>query len=324
MVDRNEVRKLMDAAYLVGSSDLGRQGFLLRDAEERMAMWQADDAGNHLSTGFEAMDTVLNGGPMVGEVFYALAPPKGCKTAFLINIALNASKVRKGVVFFSYEMMKDRMLMRMDRNMSRATKQELHNDITPLEKAIAGWRMAGAEDVIVHQFDARKQGCMEAQRVVESLRANGYPIDVVVMDYLNIMSGQTQEREKRHELAQISREMSALAKELQVRLWSAALIKKEAANKERIRKEDITESFEVISVLDGAMAIGGTREMREQKLRRVFASALREEEDERDAGLYRVDLERMHFEEVSEDAMPRPDPPEESDEKPGRQKKIRK
>jgi replicative DNA helicase len=306
-VDRKDIRNLMDEALRVGEADGQWQGYLLRDAQERIAGWGLDDSANHMPTGFEALDHVLNGGPMPGEVFYVMAPPKGAKTALLLNLALNASRARHNVAFFSYEMMVPRMLSRMDRNISRCTKHELRSDISGLERAVAGFRMSGAGEVVVHQFQARKQGCAEALRVVESLRANGIPVDMIVMDYLNIMSGESREHEKRHELAAISREMSQLAKELQVNMWSAALVKKEAVNKPRVYKTDITESFEVIAVLDGAIAVCSTEEMRQQYLRRLFAAALREEEDERDAGLYEVDLSRMLFREVPEATLQGPD-----------------
>ena len=110
-----------------------------------------------------------------------------------------------------------------------------------------------------------------------------------------ILSSSTRERELRHELARTSREIAALTRRLDVVTWSAALVKREAVNKARVRKQDISESFEVVAVADGMTAICGTEEMREAGLGVLYQVAQREEEDEREAGTYRVDRARGTF-----------------------------
>ena len=125
-------------------------------------------------------------------------------------------------------------------------------------------------------------------------------MNVVVFDYLNIMSPARQERELRHQLPAISREMSAIAKELDVVVWSAALVNRKSVEKERIKKTDIAEAFEVVAVADGMIAICAPQELRQLGQRRLYLAALREEEDERDGGIYQLDLDRMTFREAKD------------------------
>jgi hypothetical protein len=106
------------------------------------------------------------------------------------------------------------------------------------------------------------------------------------------------ESEKRHELTAISREMAELGKSLDVAVWSAALVNRKAVNKERIKKTDIGEAFEVIAVADGMVAICAPPELLQQGKRSLYLAALREEGDERDAGVYHLDLDRMVFREA--------------------------
>jgi hypothetical protein len=137
---------------------------------------------------------------------------------------------------------------------------------------------------------------------VRRARAAGARVDLVCADYLNIMGASRQEREKRHELARISRDLSALAKDLDVVVWSAALVKREAVNRQRVQKTDIGEAFEVIAVLDGAVAVCGDADMRAARQRILYAVALREAEDERAVGVYEVDLGRLIFRAAGEAA----------------------
>ena len=297
-MDLGRLRGTMDQALQIGEPKIGKGGEYFATLFERLAWWRQNPYEGKLPSGFPSLDRFLQGGPRYAEAFYILAPPKGAKTAFLMNVALNAVRKRRGVAFFSFEMGLRPMLMRMDRNVACRLREELHVSTEPLEHAVRGLRAAGAGRVWVQQFQARKQGCEEAIQVVERLRAEGLPVDLVVLDYLNIMSTEKHEREKRHELAQISRDMSALAKELDVVVWSAALTNRKAVDKDRVTKVDIAEAFEVVSVLDGAVAWCGGPELRKEGKQRLYLVAAREEEDETEVGTYKIDRGRMLISEV--------------------------
>jgi replicative DNA helicase len=303
--DSKTIRRTIDEALRVGGSDSVRRGFLIRDYALRAVEWKRVDSRKKIPTGLKTLDAELSGGPARGEVFYILAEPKGSKTGFQLNAALGAARSRYGVAYFSYEMNWMKMLMRMDRNISRKNKNELQSSdgLPALSRAIKGMKAAGSGEIVVQEFDARKHGCSEAARVVEELRGEGTDIDLVVLDYLNIMSSDTREKEKRHELAQISREMSQLARELNVVVWSAALVNRQAVEKTVITKADIAESFEVIAVLDGAIAICGDKPLRESGCRALYLAALREDEDEKLAGIYEVDREIMRFRDVTDKVL---------------------
>lgn len=294
--DFQSIRRMMDEAVRVGEPEaLGSASFITDDHHH---LWAEDHSRRKVKTSFKRLDTCLDGGPQFGECFYILAPPKGGKSAFLLNLALNVSRLRHGVAFFSYEMRTNPLIMRMDRNIAKATKYQLREDPEKVRKAVAGLRAAGAGDVWIQEFNAKKQGAEEGARIVERRRGMGHEVSVIVYDYLNIMSPARQERELRHQLPAISREMSAIAKELDVVVWSAALVNRKSVEKERIKKTDIAEAFEVVAVADGMIAICAPVELRQHGQRRLYLAALREEEDERDGGIYQLDLDRMTFKEA--------------------------
>lgn len=309
--DPRALRKLFDDAMVVGmgSGDKTGRGYWA-DFDARVGRWgRADDRAQRVSTGFPPLDRAMDGGPGPGEVIYWLAPPKGGKTLAQLSCAMAASRRSRGVAWFSYEMGLEAMLRRMDRHVAQRDRAALRADPRQLRWAGAGWRSVGAGEVWVEQFQARKQGCEEAARRVEALRANGMGIDLVIVDYLNIMSAAQREREKRHELSAISREIKALAVELGVPVWSAALVNRQAVDKYTMHATDIGEAFEVISVMDGGIAICATREERAKRdaagrpkaeTRRFFAAVMREEESEVPCGTYELLAAQMRFRLVSE------------------------
>lgn len=288
----------------IGAADDKRVSYLA-DAESRMEAWRrGDQMGERIPTGFRALDEVLRGGPTKREVHYFLAPPKGGKTAALLTVASAALRRRKGVYLATFEMQSMRMALRMDRHLSKRRAEELNDDLSALERAIAGLRAAGASELYIDEFPPQTPNSVgEISRRIDRIRRGGGVVDLAVLDYLNIMGSAKDEDEKRHELPRISREMSAMAKAQDVLVWSAALVNKLAVNKAVIRKTDIAEAFEVIAVLDGATAICGTKAMIRARLRRFYESAAREEEDEVRAGDYEVDFARMLITPAGEGAV---------------------
>ena len=266
----------------------------LARTESRKAWWAADPDAGRIPTGFAALDTILSGGVRRGEVFYLLAPPKGHKTNWLINIGFNAVRAHRSVLFISYEMSTHAMQLRFDRHLARATREQLRQDPSLLD-VVRGWRAIGAGEMwLAESVPGQTDAASSASRLIRLLRQRGDPVDVVVFDYLNIMGpSDSSDREKRHQLARVSREMAALARGEDVVVWSAALAKREAVDRLKVRKIDIMESFEVIAVADGVLALCGDEAMRESGIRRLYCVALRDAEDDIYAGTYRTDGARM-------------------------------
>jgi replicative DNA helicase len=288
-------RELIARAFSPIELNADRRVNYLADAEARLASWRrGDEMGERISTGFPRLDDALRGGPTRREVFYFLAPPKGAKTAALLNVAAAALRRQYGVYVATFEMQAIRMALRVDRLLSRQNRDELFDDQDVLRRALDGLRATGAAELYIDEFPPQMPNSVaEVRRRILEIRRAGGVVDVVILDYLNIMGAARDEREKRHELPRISREISALARELNVLIWCAALVNRAAVNKSVIRKTDIAEAFEVIAVADGVVAICADPDMVRGGTRRFYVAAAREEADEVRAGDYRADFSRM-------------------------------
>lgn len=277
------------------SDDRPRTVQIFSESEARLEMWrQGEEYGERITTGFPALDDALSGGPTRRETFYFLAPPKGAKTASLLKVALGAARRKFGVYMVTYEMQALRMALRADRALSRQSKEELREDLRNLEAAYRGYDMNESGEITIDEHPTMSPTSVAtARRRVQEIRRKGGKVDVVILDYLNIMGAAKEEREQRRELKKISQEISQLAKDLDVLVWSAALVNRKAVGKAIVRKTDIAEAFEVIAVLDGAVAICGTPEMIAMNGRRFWIAAAREEADETSGGDYIVDFARQ-------------------------------
>lgn len=263
-------------------------------SEDRLRQWEeGTEQGEPIPTGLPALDAALQGGPTRKEFICFLAPPKGAKTASLLRVGLGAARRGFGVYVVTYEMQAMRMLLRYDRMVSRQNRDELRASRDILKKALWAMQMVGTQ-LYVEEQPPQKAGSVErVARRIERIRREGGKVDVVVMDYLNIMASVKPEKEKRHELSRVARDMSSLAKEYNVLVWSAALTNRAAVRKRIVRKDDIAEVYEAIAVIDAGIAICATKIMLDNNLRRYWVAAGREVADETLAGDYNVDFSRQ-------------------------------
>ncbi|MEM4202940.1 MAG: DnaB-like helicase C-terminal domain-containing protein [Candidatus Methanomethylicaceae archaeon] len=250
--------------------------------------------------GLDPLDNALFGGFPKGEFYIFLAPPKGGKSAILSTIAANCAFVGFKVAFFSYEMVLNDMLRRFDRSITSIPATEMNAHLGDLKLIYESIGSRGG-NIWIEELRPMVHGPLDAQLRIRDLCNRGFVPDLVIMDYLNLMSLRGKRVEKRHEMAEIARIMSAMAKEFNVALLSACLVRRDAVRKKMVTKVDIAESFEVIAVVDGAIAIAADDVMIENNMRSLYIAAMRDAPDERYAGTYIVDFARMSFLPVLDD-----------------------
>jgi replicative DNA helicase len=169
-----------------------------------------------LATGFLDLDERTSGFQQSDLIIVAGRPSMG-KTAFCLNIAAYAAIEKgKSVAIFSLEMSKEQLVLRMLGSESRVDAHKLRTghlserDWTPLSTA-AG-KLADAPIFI---DDTAAISVLETRAKARRLKAD-QGLDLVIVDYLQLMRGRGDEGSREQEISNISRSLKALAKELQV------------------------------------------------------------------------------------------------------------
>ncbi len=169
-----------------------------------------------LATGFLDLDERTSGFQQSDLIIVAGRPSMG-KTAFCLNIAAHAAIEKgKSVAIFSLEMSKEQLVLRMLGSESRVDAHKLRTghlserDWTPLSTA-AG-RLADAPIFI---DDTAAISVLETRAKARRLKAD-QGLDLLIVDYLQLMRGRGDEGSREQEISNISRSLKALAKELQV------------------------------------------------------------------------------------------------------------
>jgi replicative DNA helicase len=170
-----------------------------------------------VSTGFSKFDE-LSGGMHRGDLLILAGRPSMGKTALALNIAQHvALKLRQTVAVFSLEMSKESLLTRMlcaaarvDSQKFRAgylnqeERHKLHHAVTELVEAP------------LYVDDTPGTHLMDMHAKLRRLQAGRHQIGLVIVDYLQLMTGRGRFENRVQEVSAISRGMKLLAKELNV------------------------------------------------------------------------------------------------------------
>ncbi len=198
-----------------------------------------------LSTGFRDLDEKTSGLQRTDLIIVAARPSMG-KTALCLTLAQNAAIIEKAVVaIFSLEMSKEQLVMRM---LSSEARVDAHRFRTGYLTRDEWGRLAEAIGTLsnakIFIDDTAGISILEMRAKTRRLAAEQKRLDLVVVDYLQLMSGGKRSESRQQEVSQISRELKGLAKELQVPIVALSQLSRapEARNPPRPMMSDLRES----------------------------------------------------------------------------------
>jgi replicative DNA helicase len=171
-----------------------------------------------VSTGFVKFDE-LTGGLHPGELIILAARPSMGKTALALNIAQHIAthpSLRKTVAVFSLEMSKEALLTRMICAAARVDQQKFRAGYLNKEER-RRLQIAAADLAEAPLFidDTAGIGLMEIHAKLRRLKAE-HGLGLVVIDYLQLMSGRGRFENRNQEVSFLSRGLKLMAKELNV------------------------------------------------------------------------------------------------------------
>ncbi|MGB0590991.1 MAG: replicative DNA helicase [Myxococcota bacterium] len=178
------------------------------------AAYDSDESITGIGTGFRDLDKITNG-LQRGDLIIVAARPAMGKTSFVLNLASNAAlKHDASVAIFSLEMPAEQLASRLLSAEARIDLSRLRGGYLREED----WpKLTNAADLIsrarIHIDDT--PGITPASVRAKCRRlARSTGIDLVVIDYLQLMNSSDNQRSREQEISMISRSLKGLAKDL--------------------------------------------------------------------------------------------------------------
>lgn len=218
---------------------------LVRDSFETIeTLYQRKVHVTGVATGFADLDARTAGLQPSDLVILAGRPSMG-KSSLAMNIMEHAAlEQKKGIALFSLEMSKEHLVLRMLCSHARVEIQKVRTGFVP-EKAwpdlsTAAGRLAEASIFI---DDSPDISALELRARARRLKSR-YDIQLVVLDYLQLMRAHTRADNRQQEISEISRSLKALARELNVPVLAVSQLSRAPERREdfRPRLSDLRES----------------------------------------------------------------------------------
>lgn len=167
-----------------------------------------------VETGFKDLDDMTSG-LQPGELIIVAARPSLGKTALALNIGAHAALEGKVVGVFSLEMSKESLLIRLLCSEARIDSHKLrtgfadNDDWQKMSRALG--RLAEAP---LYIDDTPSLNIMQIRAKARRLLAERKRLDLVIVDYLQLITGHTRFENRTQEVSYISRSLKSIAKEL--------------------------------------------------------------------------------------------------------------
>lgn len=187
---------------------------LLKAYEQIEILYGSEHALTGLTTGFMDLDAKTSGFQRSDLILVAARPSMG-KTAFSLNVCQNAAmKSNASVAIFSLEMSKEQLVQRLLSSESHIPMQDLRNGRLKEEDWISlAKAMNSLSNCSIFIDDTPAISVLEMRAKCRKLKMEK-GLDLIMIDYLQLMSGNGKNESRQQEISTISRSLKALAREM--------------------------------------------------------------------------------------------------------------
>ena len=209
-------KKIFDLAEKQGSNDYEPLSTVLeRGFIEIERLFNNKGSITGVGSGIRDLDAKTSGFQKGDMVLIAARPSMG-KTTFSLNIAENAAlREGKSVVIFSLEMPKEQLAYKLlcsEANVDMLKLRTGNLDDDDWERiARATGPLSKAK---IYIYDTAGLSVMEMRSKCRKIKME-HGIDMILIDYLQLMSGSAGSESRQQEVSEISRSIKALAKEME-------------------------------------------------------------------------------------------------------------
>ncbi len=232
-----------------------KQGFvkidpLLTETVERIDMLYSRENKDDvigLATGYIDLDRMTSG-LQQGELIVIAARPSMGKTALAMNIVEHVTlNLKKAAAVFSMEMSGSQLTLRMIGSVGRVDQHKLRSgtfEESEWPKLVDA--VGKLNDSQIYIDDTAGLNALEVRSRARRLHRQCGGLSLIVVDYLQLMSGTSSGREENRatEVAEISRSLKSLAKELKVPVVALSQLNRsvESRQDKRPMMSDLRES----------------------------------------------------------------------------------
>jgi replicative DNA helicase len=210
-----------------------------------------------ISSGFTKLDE-YTGGMHGGDLIILAARPSMGKTALALNVAQHvALKLKQTVAIFSLEMSKESLLTRMLCAAARVDSQKFRAGyLSQDERRKLSHALHELVEAPLFIDDTPGIHLMDMHAKLRRLQAEQKSVKLVIVDYLQLMTGRGRFENRNQEVSALSRGMKLLAKELNVPMLVLSQLSRAVETRQGDHRPQLSDLRESGSIEQDADLVG--------------------------------------------------------------------
>lgn len=250
-----DIKNIVDKAMRSGQPNTVGHDWK-RDIDERMN----NSARNTVTTGWDAIDLITDGGLAAGELGVVMAPSGIGKSWFLATIGANAMRAGKKVAHYTLELNDKYVGIRYDTIYTGIEPKKITEHADLVRDAVE--KIPG--ELIVKYYPARSITANTIHAHIQQMVARGHKPDIIIIDYADLMESVGKSDAKHEKLGLIYEELRGLAGEMGVPIWTASQTQRAGLQDEVIQADRVAESYAKIMTADLIVSVSRKLEDRAQ------------------------------------------------------------
>ena len=221
---------------------------------------------NSVSTGWKHVDELTKGGLGRGELGVVIAPTGAGKSMVLVHLGTQAIKDGKNVVHYTLELSDTMIALRYDSCVTEVPlkdlfvfKEHIYENVQDLDGGL-----------IIKDYPTKSASTKTLENHLERLRQRNFKVDLILVDYGDLLKPSLIRKEKRIELESIYEELRAIAQKNDCPVWTASQTNRSGLNAEVITMESISEAFNKCFVADFIFSVSRTIDDKNANTGRMF------------------------------------------------------
>ena len=244
--DYDSIKMLVDTALTAGvERNVGHEYVVDIDAR------YSETTRQTVETDWEVINELTQGGLGKGELGVVVAPAGIGKSWVLQHISAASMKKGKTVVHYTLELNEEYTGLRYDSILTGIANQNLKYHKDDVERAVNN--VSG--DLTIKYFPTKTASVNTLSAHLKRMTTLGKKVDMIVVDYADIMKDTGNAREVRHSLGNIYEELRGLAGEFNIPVWTASQANRSALDEDVIEAQKVSESYQKVMTADFVISL---------------------------------------------------------------------
>ena len=245
------IRSLVDNALKAGQDkNIGHE--YLKDIEERYR----ENSRSTIPTPWERINELLQGGLGNGDFGLIFGNPGGGKSWSLVALGGYAVRLGFNVVHYTLELGEDYVGKRYDSFFTKIPVTKIQSFREKVEETIP--QLPG--ELIIKEFPTGRATMSTIESHLKKVKDMGINADLVIIDYVDLLSGRKKTRERKDEIDDIYTSAKGLARQLNIPIWSVSQVNRAGAQDKIIEGDKAAGSYDKMMISDFAMSLSRKKE----------------------------------------------------------------